>query len=140
MTLAQQIRHSLQLALQFVRYLAGRTQSRYLDVIELDERLAHMRAISLIGGLAGMVFAVFNIFVEDMLPLGLVELSASVCLFFPAYLLSSQPDQVEFTQTLVLLATLVFPCGLVIFGGIEGTGLFWVYVVPFTLFFLLGQR
>ena len=41
---------------------------------------------------------------------------------------------------LLLLGALFISSALIVFGGVEGTGLFWVYSVPFLTFFIKGQR
>ena len=40
----------------------------------------------------------------------------------------------------ILQALFSISSALIILGGVEGTGLFWVYSVPFLVFFIKGQR
>ena len=113
---------------------------RLKDLAGLDERIRHVRATTIIGGGAGLLFALFNLFTEGMFALGLFELAALVFLLIPAGLLASQPGRIDVAEGMILAATLVIMGALIVFGGIDGTGLFWIYTVPFLAFFLKGQR
>lgn len=110
------------------------------DVIDLDERVRHVRAAAAIGIVIGLLFSAFNIVTEGMMSLGLTELAAVLFLLVPAAALSKNPRWVTFAESLLLLSAVVIFGALIVFGGIEGTGLFWVYTAPFLAFFLKGQR
>ena len=58
----------------------------------------------------------------------------------PALVLSHQSGPIELAETLLLLSAGVIFGALIVAGGIEGTGLFWVYTLPFLAFFLKGER
>lgn len=126
----------------------GRMQSAVVDVLGLrlkdvvgfDERVRNVRATATIGMLVGAVFSVFNILTPGMLSLGLTELAAVVFFLGPAAWLSRNAQQVGYAETLIQLAALTVFGALIVFGGIQGTGLFWVCTVPFLVFFLKGQR
>jgi hypothetical protein len=61
-------------------------------------------------------------------------------LLVPAIKLARQPRWVDLAEGLMLGAALVILSGLIVFGGIEGTGLYWTYTAPFVAFFLKGQK
>lgn len=105
-----------------------------------NERIRHVRAAALIGISVGFLFSIFNILTVGMLPLGLAELAVVVFLLIPALAISGMPRWGRLSIPMMLLATAVIFGALIVFGGIEGTGLFWVYTVPFVAFFLVGQR
>ena len=113
---------------------------RLKDLAGLKERVHHVRAVTIIGTGVGLLFAGFNIFTEGMLILGLTELAAVVFLLIPAALLANHPDRIGIAEEMTFLTTVVIMGALIIFGGVNGTGLFWVYTAPFLAFFLKGQR
>jgi signal transduction histidine kinase/CheY-like chemotaxis protein len=113
---------------------------KFEQVLGPDERIRHVRAAALIGISVGFLFSIFNILTVGMLPLGLAELAVVIFLLMPALAISGMPRWGRFSIPLMLLATAVIFGALIVFGGIEGTGLFWVYTVPFVAFFLVGQR
>ncbi|TRZ65384.1 MAG: GGDEF domain-containing protein [Rhodocyclaceae bacterium] len=110
------------------------------DQIDPEERGRHARAAATIGVVFGLAFALFNIFTKGMLPLGLTELAAVVLLLGPAAVIGRNAALAGLAEAMILLASLLILGALVILGGVEGTGLFWVYLAPFLVFFLKGQR
>lgn len=106
----------------------------------LEERARHVRVASTIGLVVGGLFAVFNLLKPGQLVLGLIELAAVLFLVMPSVVLSRQSGRVERAETLLLLASGVIFGALIVTGGTQGTGLFWIYTVPFLAFFLKGQR
>lgn len=122
---------------------------RHLDAIlglhlhsrmETDERQRQVRITGWIGIWVGSTFSVFNMLTPGMAALGQVELAAVVFLLLPAIRLARQPRCVDLAEGLMLGAALVILSGLIVFGGIEGTGLYWTYTAPFVAFFLKGQK
>ncbi|TXT36125.1 MAG: periplasmic sensor hybrid histidine kinase [Comamonadaceae bacterium] len=105
-----------------------------------EERALHVRAASSIGLVVGGLFAVFNLLKPDQLILGLIELAAVLLLVAPAVILSRKPGWVALAETLLLLASGIIFGALIVAGGTRGTGLFWVFTVPFLAFFLKGER
>lgn len=110
------------------------------SVIRLDERARHVRAASSIGLVVALLFSVYNLITPGLMVLGLIEFAAALLLVGPAVLMSFTPNRVAASETLLLLSAGVIFGALIVIGGIEGTGLFWVYTVPFLAFFLKGQR
>lgn len=110
------------------------------SVIGLSERARHVRAASSIGLAVALLFSVYNLVTPGLLVLGLIELAAALLLLAPAVIMSHTPSRVGAAETLLLLSAAAIFSALIVTGGIEGTGLFWVYTVPFLAFFLKGQR
>lgn len=110
------------------------------SVIGLGERARHVRAASSIGLVVALLFSVYNLITPGLVVLGLIELAAALLLLTPAVVMSHTPSRVGAAETLLLLSAGVIFGALIVTGGIEGTGLFWVYTVPFLAFFLKGQR
>ena len=119
------------------KHVSGDTME---SVIGWEARSRHVRAASTIGLVFGLLFAVFNLLTPGMMALGLIEGFAVMLLVVPALILSRRPRQVGLTESLLLVSTSVVFGALIVFGGVEGTGLYWVYTVPFLAFFLKGER
>jgi signal transduction histidine kinase/ActR/RegA family two-component response regulator len=111
-----------------------------VDEIELEERVRHVRAAVTICICCAIVFSVFNIVTPGTLLLGFAELASILLFFGPAALLLNRPQHIAGSELLVLLGALFISSALIVFGGVAGTGLFWVYSVPFVTFFIKGQR
>lgn len=109
------------------------------DKITTEKRIRQVTAVSIIGAIFGFIFSVFNYFTPQMERLSYIEL-LTVVLLLIACLLGRRPTFVAIAEDLVMLAAYCTVLALVVFGGIEGTGLFWVYTAPFLAFFLKGQR
>jgi len=104
-----------------------------------DERVRQIRVATAIGSLVGLAFSVFNIVTDGMMALGLIELGSVLLLIVPAIAISRIPRWVSLSESLLLLAAIIIFGALVVHGGIEGTGILWVYTLPFLAFFLKGQ-
>lgn len=109
------------------------------DKIAIEKRTRQVTAVTIIGIAFGFLFSLFNLFTPNMRTLGIAELVA-VSILLPAAVLGRKANYVAAAEDLVMLSTLCFVGALILFGGIEGTGLFWVYTAPFLAFFLKGQR
>lgn len=107
---------------------------------ETLDRLRHVRAASAIGLWVGGAFALFNLFVARQIVLGWVELLAVIGLVGPAYALARLQRRPGLAEALMLVSSWAIFGALVVLGGVSGTGLFWVYTVPFLAFFLSPAR
>jgi len=108
--------------------------------IAQDNRSHHVRVVTAIGAVVGVLFSIFNLSTPGMLPLGLIELTAVLFLVVPAMAINRYPGGVGVSESLLIGAAMVIFGALIVFGGVESTGLFWVYTMPFLAFFLKGQR
>jgi len=111
-----------------------------VDEIELGERLRHVRSTATICIGCGIGFSIFNLATPGMALLGLAELVSVVFFFIPAAWLIRWPQRIDTSELLLLLGALLISSALILLGGVAGTGLFWVYSVPFLAFFIKGQR
>jgi signal transduction histidine kinase len=118
------------------RWLTSRAESEFAP----QERMRQVRVATTIGAVVGFLFSIFNLVTPGMQTLGLIELMAVVCLATPALIISQYRRYVGFAETMLLLAAIVIFGALIVLGGVESTGLFWVYTTPFLAFFLKGQR
>jgi len=130
LALWQRLRHHAVdvLGLQ-LKYLAGS-----------EQRMRQVRITAWIGIFVSLVFSAFNMLVPGMAMLGWVELAAGLFLLLPAALLARQARWIEPAELLIMLAALVILSALLVFGGIAGSGLFWIYTAPFVAFFIKGQK
>jgi diguanylate cyclase (GGDEF)-like protein len=113
---------------------------RLRDHIAVEERIRHVRATAWIALLTSASFALFNLLTPSMLALGMVELFAVLACLLPAVWLSYQPHRVSLAESLMLVAAVLILGALIVFGGVGGTGVLWVFTAPFMAFFLSGQR
>ena len=111
-----------------------------VDEIELQERLQHLRSTATICIASSLLFAGFNLASPATQLLGIAELLSLVLFFVPALLLGTRAQHIAAAEGLLLLGALCISSALIVLGGVEGTGLFWVYSVPFLAFFIKGQR
>lgn len=109
-------------------------------MMPLSERAHQARATSTIGLVVGSIFSVFNLLTPGQIPLGLAELFGVVFFVVPAAYFARRMDTIGLSENLILMATGTIFGSLVVFGGIGGTGIFWVYTAPFVAFFIKGQR
>jgi len=130
--------------------LANRARSVYLaltdvfgfkinDKITIEKRIRQVTAVSIVGALFGFVFSMFNYFMPQMEQLSFIEL-VTVVLLLLACLIGRRASSVGIAEDMVIFTAFCTLLALIIFGGIQGTGLFWVYTAPFLAFFLKGQR
>ncbi len=117
-------------------WVTSRAESEFAP----QERMRQVRVATTIGVIVGILFSIFNLLTPGMQTLGFIELFAVVCLATPALIISQYRRYVGFAETMLLLAAIVIFGALIVLGGIESTGLFWVYTTPFLAFFLKGQR
>ena len=111
-----------------------------MELAGLDSRARQARSTAVIGLVVGFAFSLFNVFTPGMLALGLTELAAVLFLLLPAALICNKPAWVGTAEGLITAATATILGALIVFGGVEGTGLFWAYLAPFLAFFLKGQK
>ena len=111
-----------------------------VDGIELEQRLQHVRATATICIACSVAFSTFNLSAAATQLLGFAELFSLLLFFVPAALLVNRPQHIDAAESLLMLGALCISSALIILGGIEGTGLLWVYSVPFLAFFIKGQR
>lgn len=105
-----------------------------------EERARQILLAASIGMVVGLPFAMFNLARPALQSVGYTELFSIVFLVLPAMLLARRKRALELAEQLVLLAGLFIFGALIVFRGVEGTGLFWGFVFPFLAFFLKGQR
>ncbi len=110
------------------------------DPVDRAQRVRHVQVAIGIGLVVGPVFALFNLHTAGMEGLGLSELAAVLGLLGPAAWLSRDPERIQYAEALVWATTACIMGALIYYGGVEGTGLMWIYTVPFLAFFLKGQR
>jgi signal transduction histidine kinase len=110
------------------------------DEIELVERVRHVRSTATIGLVCGVAFSTFNVITPGTQLLGFAELACILLFFGPAALLINRPERIDVAERVLMMGALSISSALIVLGGVEGTGLLWVYSVPFMAFFIKGQR
>lgn len=106
----------------------------------VGERVRRVRMATSIGIVICTLFSFFNMVIADTMALGVLELAIVCFLLVPAAMVSRIEAQIEVSETLILLAAMVGFAALIVLDGTQGTGLFWVFTVPFLSFFLKTQK
>jgi signal transduction histidine kinase len=114
--------------------------TKLADEIELVERVRHVRSTATISLVCGVAFSFFNLVSPSTQLLGFAELASILLFFAPAALLINRPERIDTAEWVLMLGALSISSSLIVLGGVEGTGLLWVYSVPFMAFFIKGQR
>lgn len=111
-----------------------------VPVSSVRERAARVRVASGIGVVVATLFSLFNLLTPGMAMLGWAELAAVFLFVAPAWFLSRHHPYIELAEVCLILSSYVIFGALIVFGGIDGTGIYWVYTVPFLAFFIKEQR
>ena len=109
------------------------------SLLTIAERRRQLLISIVIAWPVTVIFAFFN-FAEGFPALGTVELSASVLLLVAVWLQGLGEKWVSPAEWLGLLWGGSITVSLVLYGGIDGTGVLWIFAMPFFAFFLKGQR
>ncbi len=107
--------------------------------LPLSER---RRAVALILSVAtptAIVFSGVN-YVGGHAFLTCVQLGVCLFLLLPVFLLLRSGHSVTVCEHLLAVAAVLIFSSLFIDGGIARTGIYWVYIYPFFIFYLMGQR
>ncbi len=105
-----------------------------------EQRMRQVRITAGIGVVVSTLFSAFNILTPGMFALGVIELLTGLLVLLPAVWLARSPRWIDAAELLIMLAAAVILSALVVFGGVEGSGLFWAYTAPFVAFFVKGQK
>lgn len=108
------------------------------DPLSEQVQALRVRRSAVIGGVAGLAFAIFNLLTPGQALLGQIELASVVLMILPSIYLSFQDGRRVHAENLLLIGAFVVFFALLVLGGVEGTGLLWVFVIPFLAFFLKG--
>ncbi|OGQ87198.1 MAG: hypothetical protein A2512_09420 [Deltaproteobacteria bacterium RIFOXYD12_FULL_56_24] len=97
-----------------------------------------IRLACAIGLPFGIYFSIFNL-THGFTILGIIE-GVSVLFFLPlAYFLSGRERMTLLAESLVLLCVTTIFLALFHYGGISGTGIYWIFSLPLTAFYVAGQ-
>lgn len=109
------------------------------DVVTLDERRRQVRTVVAVALPVGLLFTVFN-FIQGFTMLACVE-GVACALLIGAVLLQSRDDRlVAVAEWLAVAWAGLVTAALGVYGGVEGSGVLWIFAFPFLAFFLKGQR
>ncbi|MEN8303143.1 MAG: HAMP domain-containing sensor histidine kinase [Campylobacterota bacterium] len=96
-----------------------------------------INALSLIGIVFLSIFSVYNMFF-GILTLGLWELVITLVLVVNFFFFQKHQN-IKFGSIALMLIMIALSILLLISGGIENTGIFWLYIYPVLAFFLQGS-
>ncbi|MFA7383189.1 MAG: bifunctional diguanylate cyclase/phosphodiesterase [Desulfurivibrionaceae bacterium] len=107
--------------------------------IDPQERGKDIRLACGLGFPVVVFFAIFNL-VNDYLLLGVMEAASAFIFLPPAYEMSRKERMLLPSEIMVMLCATVIYTVLYHLGGIEGTGIYWIFSMPFIAFFVTGQQ
>jgi len=109
------------------------------SVAEIMPRREKLRNSCIVGLPVTLYFSWFNTTI-GFWTLGWIQFGVAVFLLAPALVLAARNILLPLAETMLMVSLIVIFGGLQIFGGIEATGIYWVYVFPFIAFFITGQK
>ena len=109
------------------------------EVASHSQRCNYLRISVNIALPATLIFAAFNI-LSGLYTLATIEFLSGVIFLLPTFWLRKSPSGLSISEYLVLLYGLSITSALVIYGGIAGSGILWIFAFPFLAFLLKGQR
>lgn len=110
------------------------------DIFTLEDRRRYARIAITLAFPITVVFSLANHFKYGYPTLGTVEALVAVFLLIPAMYLSKFDRLVSLAESLILVYGIAITVALGVFGGLQGTGILWVFTFPFLAFWLKGQR
>jgi diguanylate cyclase (GGDEF)-like protein len=110
------------------------------SVAEFMPKRDKLRISCVVGVPVSLYYAQYNLFTAGFWALGWIELGIAVFLLAPALVLAVRNVLLPLSEALLMVSVTVIFGSLQIFGGIEATGIYWVYVFPFLAFFITGQK
>ena len=121
--------------LVYLLYLLGLRGS---SAVVSTERGQHLRTALAIGLPLSLAFALFN-YAAGFHALALVEAAASLLLLPALWLQRGGARLMNAAEWLALAWGATISLALVVFGGVEGSGVLWAFAFPFLAFFLKPQ-
>ena len=107
---------------------------------ELPERVRHARMGLTLALLIVVPFGVYNTTVDTMFWLGVAELVFAAIVLLPGAVLARDPRwEAQAVNLLLLGVSLVFGA-LLVFSAIEDTAIYWIFILPFVIFFMKDHR
>lgn len=110
------------------------------SVADVMPKRGKLRISCIVGLLVTLYYAHFNLTSAGFWTLGCIQLGVAAFMLTPALLLALRNALLHISEALLMLSVTVIMGGLQIYGGIEATGIYWVYVYPFIAFFITGQK
>lgn len=105
----------------------------------ITERRNYVRLITSIALPFTLAFALVN-WISGFDLLAAIELVIACICLIPILFLLDQDRYLAISENLLVAYGLSLSLALVSFGGVEGTGILWVFAVPFGAFLLKGQK
>lgn len=108
--------------------------------LALPERVRHVRMGLTSALLIVVPFGVYNTTVDSMFWLGVAELVIAAWVLLPGAVLARYPRWEAQAVNLLLLGVSFVFGALLVFSAIEDTAIYWIFILPFIIFFMKDQR
>ncbi len=129
--------HDLKRAAYLLRRIFGLAHG---SPMPFEKRRKEVVYITLIGSATSLIFAFANIRYFGFPALGYLQLVVIGVLLGPVLLLARHDKSMPLAENLLMVTAVLMFGGLLVFGGIESTGIYWTYIFPFVAFFVTDQR
>lgn len=124
-------------AVSIVRGLLGLDAK---DIVALADRRHYVQLAVYFAVPVSFLFALMNCFAYGYVALGITEALLPVLILLPALHLVRSDQRVALAEACILLYGIGLTCALSFFGGLQGSGLLWVFMFPFLALWLKGQK
>jgi signal transduction histidine kinase len=98
-----------------------------------------VKVFSLLAFFSLFTFGSLQIFAEHNAQLGYLEIIGSMLIALN-YIAASATKNIRLARNVLLLIMVAFLVVMLVTGGTQGTGAFWLFVFPVSAFFLAGKR
>lgn len=109
------------------------------EIRDKEERRKGVRLTLYAAIPVGLIFSGIN-YLETHVWLAFLQFAVVSLLLVPAILLADSMRFLEFSEQMLMVASVLIFGSLFVDGGISETGIYWVYIYPFVAFYIMGQR
>lgn len=110
------------------------------DIVAVEDRRHYVQLAVYFAVPVSLLFAAMNCFAYGYVALGVAEALLPVGILLPALWVVQGEANFALAEALILLYGIGLTCALSFFGGLQGSGLLWVFMFPFLALWLKGQK
>lgn len=110
------------------------------DIVAVEDRRHYVQLAVYFAVPVSLLFAAMNCFAYGYVALGVAEALLPVGILLPALWVVQGEANIALAEALILLYGIGLTCALSFFGGLQGSGLLWVFMFPFLALWLKGQK
>ncbi|HXU93539.1 MAG TPA: phosphodiesterase, partial [Gallionella sp.] len=108
-------------------------------VVEIMPKQERIRAAAMIGLPVILYYSLYNL-QAGLQVLAWLQFGVAFLLLAPALVLAVKNMLLPLSETLLMVSSVVIFGYMQVSGGLDATGVYWVYIFPFIAFFIAGQK